>query len=99
MVYERVKTYYISGTGSDSRLIRYDVIFIDKDTYKVKIFDDQQRGISPPHSMVMLSEFDFTRAEYEQRHGVGKNNMVRIDMAPSFEGDLLERCQEHRNSI
>lgn len=99
MIYPNVKTYYISDGATGSRLVRYDVIIISSDECLIKVFDDQQRGISPPHSIILVDEFKFTRSEYIKRHGIGNNSMVRRDMAPSFESDILNKCQEHRNSL
>lgn len=62
MIYD-VKTYYINSK-TDARLIRYDVIKLNDDTYKVKVFDDQQRGISHPSLVAQIDDFQITREEY-----------------------------------
>lgn len=99
MIYSNVKTYYISDGAIGGRLVRYDVITISSDECLIKVFDDQQRGISPPHSIILVDEFKFTRSEYIKRHDIGSNKIIRRDMAPSFESDILNKCQEHRNSL
>lgn len=99
MIYSNVKTYYISDDTTGSRLVRYDVITISRDEYLIKVFADQQRDISPPHSIILVDEFKFTRSEYIKRHDIGNSSMVRRDMASTFEGDVLNRCREHRNSL
>ncbi|EBR9859099.1 hypothetical protein DS524_25470 [Salmonella enterica subsp. enterica serovar Chester] len=99
MIYSNVKTYYISDDATGGRLVRYDVITISSDEYLIKVFDDQQRSISPPHSIILVDEFKFTRSEYMERNNIGNNSMIRRDMAPSFESDILNKCKEHRNSL
>lgn len=98
MILDNVKTYYINSTSS-KRLVRYDVIRVDNDNFIVKVFDDQQRGVSPPSLLVEVTELRFTRAEYVTRHKIGDRTFVRNDMAPDFEGDVRNECQKHRDSL
>lgn len=72
MIYN-VKTYYINSI-TDDRLIRYDVIKLNDDTYQVKVFDDQQRGISHPSLVAQIDDFQITREEYTKSIRQGSIN-------------------------
>lgn len=45
MVMSEVETYYINS-NDNSRLVRYDVIKIDDDSFVVKVFDNEYLGKS-----------------------------------------------------
>ncbi len=97
MIYN-VKTYYINSK-TDARLIRYDVIKLNDDTYQVKVFDDQQRGISHPSLVAQIDDFQITREEYNKKYPSGFNQPVRTEMAPGFENTIHDSLQKHRNTL
>ncbi|WP_456310439.1 hypothetical protein [Serratia proteamaculans] len=99
MIHTNIKTYYIDR-GQNSRLVRYDAIKVSNDKIIVKVFDDQQRAISPPHSIVEIETLEFTRDQYLKDTGQdGFQTVVRTEMANSFEGHVQEKCQRHRNGF
>lgn len=99
MIYSNIKTYYIDN-GAGSRLVRYDAIRVSDDKIIVKVTDDQQRAISPPHSIVEIDTLEFTREQYLKDTGQGgPQRVVRDRMPNSFEGHVQEKCQEHRNGL
>ncbi|XUM27945.1 hypothetical protein ACQ86C_06580 [Enterobacter asburiae] len=93
-----VKTYYINSK-TDARLIRYDVVKLNDDTYQVKVFDDQQRGISHPGLVVQIDDFQITREEYNKQYSSGFNQTVRAEMAPGFENTISDILQKHRDKL
>ncbi|WP_419057247.1 hypothetical protein [Kluyvera georgiana] len=99
MIY-KVTTYYINSK-SDPRLIRYDVIKINDDTYQVKVFDDQQRGITHPSLVAQIDDFQITREEYNTKYQVssGFQTGVAINPPPGFENTITDSLQQHRDSI
>ncbi|HDR2623503.1 TPA: hypothetical protein QCI71_004445 [Enterobacter chuandaensis] len=97
MIYD-VKTYYINSK-TNARLIRYDVIKLNDDTYQVKVFDDQQRGISHPSLVAQVDDFQITREEYNKKYPSGFSQTVRTEMAPGFENTIHDRLQKHRNTL
>ncbi|HBQ5655127.1 TPA: hypothetical protein L7569_004629 [Klebsiella pneumoniae] len=99
MIYSRIETRYITS-GINTRLVRYDAIYVDDDTIVVKVFDDQQRGISPPNSIIEVATLNFTKEEYKSEQGIGGlQRSVQSRMPPSFEDHVWDKCQEHRNSL
>lgn len=99
MIYSNIQTRYITSSKS-GRLVRYDLIQTDSDTYVAKVWDDQQRGLSKPGSIVELDSLKFTRSEYQSFYGMGGfQKSVPSSQPPSFEGYIWEKCQEHRDSI
>ncbi|WP_208952085.1 hypothetical protein [Rahnella sp. ChDrAdgB13] len=98
MIYRNVETNYINSK-TDSRLIRYDVIKIDNDTYHVKVIDEQQAGIAQPNLLVQVDQFDLTRQQYNEKYDVGNRAIVRTEMLPGFEGTISDYLQDHRNKI
>jgi hypothetical protein len=99
MIHTNIKTYYIDK-GINSRLVRYDIIRVSDDKFIVKVFDDQQRAISPPHSIVEIATIEFTREQYLKDTGQGGVPTAIRDRIPnSFEGHVQEKCQEHRNVL
>lgn len=99
MIYSNVKTHYIDN-GQGTRLVKYDVIKISNQKYVVKVFDDQQRSISPPHNIVEIDTLVFTHEDYMRDTGQGGFQTSVMDRMPnSFDGHVLEKCQEHRNSL
>ena len=99
MIYN-VTTYYINSK-SDPRLIRYDVIKLNNDIYQVKVFDDQQRGISHPSLIDQIDDFQITREEYNKKYQVssGFQRGVEINPQPGFENTITDSLQKHRDSI
>ncbi|MCK7419817.1 hypothetical protein [Enterobacter asburiae] len=97
MIYS-VKTYYVNS-NTDARLIRYDVIKLNDDTYQVKVFDDQQRGISDPSLVVQIDDFQITREEYNKKYPSGFQTGVAINTPPGFENTITDSLQIHRDSI
>lgn len=99
MIYSQIETRYITSSSKE-RLVRYDRVMINHDTYVVKVWDDQQRGISPPSSIVEVASLTFTRESYNQEYGIGGfQRVVNRDSTPAFEDHVWKKCQEHRNSI
>ncbi len=99
MIYN-VTTYYINSK-SNSRLIRYDLIKLDDDTYHVKVFDDQQCGISHQSLVVQIDDFQITREEYNKKYQIssGFQTRVAINQPPGFENTIIDSLQKHRDSI
>lgn len=97
MIYA-VTTYYINSK-TDANLMRYDVINLDSDTYLVKVFDNQQHGISTPDLLSQVAEFEITRADYNARFQVGNRAIVKMNSDPGFENTIRDRLQEHRDSL
>ncbi|MCK2286026.1 MULTISPECIES: hypothetical protein [Enterobacteriaceae] len=98
MIYD-VKTYYINSK-TDSHLIRYDVIEIDSDTYRVKVTIDQQRGVTTPNLLSQVEEFDITLTAYHQKHNIGiPGANSQMGGKPTFEADIKNFLQEHRDRL
>lgn len=98
MIFPIVKSVYINSK-TDSRLIRYDVIRTDPDTYLVKVFDNQQRGISVPDLISQIAEFEITRATYNEKYQVGNRVVVKMNADPGFENTIDGELQAHRDSL
>lgn len=99
MIHSSVKTYYIDN-GQGTRLVKYDVINISDKEVVVKVFDDQQRAISPPHNIVEIDTLVFNHDEYLKDTGQsGFQRVIRDRMPNSFDGHVLEKCQEHRKAL
>ena len=98
MIFPIVKSVYINSK-TDSRLIRYDVIRTDPDTYLVKVFDNQQRGISVPDLISQIAEFEITRAAYNEKYQVGNRVVVKMNADPGFENTTDGELQAHRDSL
>ncbi|QLW75090.1 hypothetical protein HV139_13690 [Citrobacter freundii] len=98
MIFPIVKSVYINSK-TDSRLIRYDVIRTDPDTYLVKVFDNQQRGISVPGLISQIAEFEITRAAYNEKYQVGNRVVVKMNADPGFENTIDGELQAHRDSL
>ncbi|HEB0857081.1 TPA: hypothetical protein RY260_005048 [Citrobacter freundii] len=98
MIFPIVKSVYINSK-TDSRLIRYDVIRTDPDTYLVKVFDNQQRGISVPDLISQIAEFEITRAAYNEKYQVGNCVVVKMNADPGFENTIDGELQAHRDSL
>lgn len=99
MFYSHIETRYITSE-SNERLVRYDRIKIDNDTYVVKVWDDQQRGISQPSLIHEVETIRFTRSSYNEEYGLGGfQRTVAKEFPPAFEDYVWKKCQEHRNSI
>ncbi|CAH6019224.1 hypothetical protein AI3057V1_1454 [Citrobacter freundii] len=98
MIFPIVKTVYINSK-TDSHLMRYDVITVDSDTYLVKVFDNQQRGLSTPDLINQIAEFEITRADYNAKYQVGNRAIVKMNMDPGFENTIDAELQAHRDSL
>ena len=96
MIYSNIKTYYINSED-DLRVVRYDLIKIDNDTYQVKVIDEQQRGINHPSSLVQIDDFLITRNDYNKKYPTGFQRSVSLEMAPGFENSIEGILQNHRN--
>lgn len=101
MIFDNIKTYYISSDKQTAtpRYVRYDVFQVDNDTYIAQVYDDQQKGISPPYNIVLIDRLTINRAEYISKYQIGSNTVIRSQMAPSFEGYVSDYLQEHRNKL
>lgn len=97
MIYS-AQTYYINSE-TDARFIRYDVIKLNSDTYQVKVFDDQQRGISPPSLVEQIDDFPITREEYVKNQSLGFTEPNDLDMSSWFEYAIPDILQKHRNKL
>lgn len=97
MIYS-AQTYYISNEN-DARLIRYDVIKIHSDAYQVKVFDDQQRGISPPGLVEQIDDFPITLEEYVKSQSLGFDEGSDFDTSSGFEYAIPDILQKHRNKL
>jgi hypothetical protein len=93
-----VTTYYINSI-TDPRVIRYDVIAINGDTYQVKVVDDQQQGISHPTQLVQIDDFLITRDDYDKKYPSGFQQSIQVEMAPGFENTIRDTLQKHRNKL
>lgn len=98
MIYSDVETFYISSK-TDSRLVRYDVIRLNEDTFNVRVVDEQQQGIAQPNLLIQVDQFDITRQQYIDKYDIGNRARVRTEMAPGFESAIHEYLQDHRNKI
>lgn len=98
MIYRNVETHYINS-NTDARLVRYDVIKIDDDTYRVKVIDEQQQGIAQPNLLIQIDQFDLTRHQYNEKYDVGNRAIVRAEILPGFENTISDYLQNHRNKI
>lgn len=98
MIFSEVETHYINS-NTDSRLVRYDVIRIDDDTFVVNVFDVQQRSASPSGSITNSATFKITRNDYESENNIGSSSVVRNRMPTTFQNHILVKCQQHRDSL
>ncbi|MEH3414031.1 hypothetical protein [Phytobacter diazotrophicus] len=97
MIYSSIKTHYLSAESSD-RLVRYDVIAIDADTYLVKVIDEQKSTLSDPKPLILIDQFRVTRSDYFEHYGIHVvQQAITFNLPPSFEDYLLLYCQRHRN--
>ncbi|MEG3112016.1 hypothetical protein SC127_14900 [Pantoea sp. T14] len=98
MIFSEVETHYINS-NTDSRLVRYDVIRIDDDTFVVNVFDVQQRSASPSGSFTNSATLKITRDDYESENNIGSSSVVRNRMPTTFQNHILVKCQQHRDSL
>lgn len=98
MIFSEVETHYINS-NTDSRLVRYDVIRIDDDTFVVNVFDVQQRSSSPSGSFTNSAILKITRDDYESENNIGSSSVVRNRMPTTFQNHILVKCQQHRDSL
>lgn len=57
------KSFYISSQDH-GRLLRYDVIKLDYESYLVKVFDEKHDITSSPRSVVQTDEFLLARSDF-----------------------------------
>lgn len=99
MIYSQIETRYITSSNDD-RLVRYDSIRINADTFVVKVWDDQQQGIAPPSQIIEVAKLVITRDLYRSAYGLGGFQMsVARESPPAFEDYVWQNCQKHRDSI
>lgn len=101
MIFQNVQTYYITSDrdGVVPRYVRYDVFKVDDESYISLVFDDLQRGISPPHNIVLIDKLTITQTQYRDKYQIGVSNTVKLHMPPTFEGYVSEYLQDHRNKL
>ncbi len=98
MIHRDVVTLYISSK-TDPRLIRYDVVKLDSDTYRVKVINEQQKGVAQPNLLIQIDQFDITRQQYNEEYDVGNWGAVRKESLPGFENTIGGYLQNHRDKI
>lgn len=98
MIFSDVVTHYINS-NIDSRLVRYDVIKVDDDTFVVNVISPPHHGASPDNHSFEISTFNVTREDYRAENDIGSLSVVRNQMATTFEGHVLVKCQQHRDSL
>lgn|GEM_PF-549449 len=98
MIYSDIQTHYISSS-QDKRLVRYDVICIDKDTYLVKVFDHRHFNRAMSDYYVEVASLEITREAYNLENNVGSASVVRNQLQLSFADHVLVKCQQHRDSM
>lgn len=92
-------SFYISSQDH-GRLLRYDVIKLDYESYLVKVFDEKKGVTSPARSVIQTDEFQLARSDF--LHAFEKDGFslaVKYNRPPTFESYLYISCQEHRNGI
>ncbi|MEB8638902.1 hypothetical protein P2G74_02835 [Cronobacter muytjensii] len=98
MVMSEVETYYINSSDN-SRLVRYDVIKIDDDSFVVKVFDNEYLGKSLPSFMYEIAEIKINRDDFNLENNIGSTSVLRNCLPTSFNGHVLVKCQQHRDSL
>ncbi|ELY4559610.1 hypothetical protein ACP6PU_003664 [Cronobacter dublinensis] len=98
MIISDVETYYIYSNES-TRLVRYDVIKTDADTFIVKVFDNEYHGKAFPSFMYEIAEFRVTRDDFNLENNIGSTSVLRNRLPTSFNGHVLVKCQQHRDSL
>lgn len=97
MIYSSINTHYISAESGD-RLVRYDIIATDSDTYLVKVIDEQKSTIADPKPLILIDQFELSRSDYYEHYGIDVARQgITFNLPPSFEEYLLIHCQLHRN--
>ena len=98
MIFSDVETHYISS-HQDSRLVRYDVIKTDDDTYVVKVIDNKHQNRALPHYYLEIATLVITRDDFNLENNIGSASVVRNRMPTTFSGHVLVKCQQHRDSL
>lgn len=98
MIFSNVVTHYINS-NKDSRLVRYDVIKVDDDTFVVNVTHEAHNSVAPAGAIAEISTFKITREDYRSENDIGSVSVVRNQMATTFEGHVLVKCQQHRDSL
>ncbi|MEN0625824.1 hypothetical protein AAIG33_00115 [Phytobacter ursingii] len=97
MIYSSIQTHYLSAESGD-RLVRYDIIATDSDTYLVKVIDEQKSSMAEPKPLLLIDQFHVTRSDYFEHYGINvAQQAITFNLPPSFEDYLLLYCQRHRN--
>lgn len=98
MIFSNVETYYISS-NKNNRLVRYDVIKFDEDTFIVKAFDSEYRDKALPSFIFEIATLHINREDFNLENNVGSSSVVRNRLPTSFHGHVLVKCQQHRDSL
>lgn len=92
-------SFYISA-GSYGRLLRYDVIAMDYESYLVKVFDEKDDADSQQKALIKIDEFILRRSDFNREFEKnGFEISFKYNRAPSFESYLYVSCQIHRERI
>lgn len=92
-------SFYIS-CEKHGRLIRYDVIKLDYESYLVKVFDGETTESSFPKLLIQVDEFQLTRSDFLQAFEEdGFELAIKYNRPPTFESYLYISCQLHRNRV
>ena len=98
MSFKKFDSYYLRSDTS-LRLIRYDIINLDEDTYVVKVFDEIKEDKGLPYRVNIIDEFTLKRADYITKYGIGDRSTIKMHMPPTFESSIDTEVQEHRNRL
>ncbi len=77
----------------------YNVVKLDSNTYRVKVIDEQQKGVAQPNLLIQIDQFDITRQQYNEEYDVGNRRAVRKESLPGFENTIDGYLQNHRDKI
>lgn len=98
MIFSDVETHYISS-NQDSRLVRYDIIKTDEDTYVVKVMDSIHHNTTRRDDFPEVATLIITRDDFNLENNIGSASVVRNRMPTTFSGHVLVKCQQHRDSL
>ncbi|MDU4209939.1 hypothetical protein CWN26_24370 [Klebsiella pneumoniae] len=92
-------SFYIS-CKNHGRLVRYDVIKLDYESYLIKVFAGETNEGSFPNPLIQLDEFQLTRSDFLQAFEKdGFELAIKYNRPPTFESYLYISCQLHRDGI
>lgn len=98
MIFSDVETHYISS-NQNSRLVRYDVIKTDDDTFVVKVIDNKALNNAQRDYFTEVATLIITRDDFNLENNIGSASVVRNRMPTTFNGHVLVKCQQHRDSL